>query len=393
MKLLIVNTLYHPYKIGGAELSVQALAEEFKSLGLTVGVLTLGESSNIEIVNGVSIWRLKIRNLFWPFDGKPKNTLKKILWHVKDAYNSSYDHDIDEIFKSFKPDVLFTNNLSGFSIRVWSLAKSNNIKIVHTLRDYYLQCPKTVKFKKGRNCNKLCFDCKILSVLKKEASKNIDYVIGISNFILQDHLTEGYFKDTPNQVIYNGFKFNDIIFTKKELPKGETIVFGYIGQLNKPKGIELLLNSFSHLNKSNKWKLLIAGKADESYLNKLKQINESNDVEFMGFVNSSDFFNKIDVLIVPSLWHEPFGRVVLEGIIKNKVVIGSNVGGIKELLYENSDFLFNPNDKDDLLRVLKNVFSDKNILQKFSFSSNRLSEFSLKKTSLQYLDIFKKILA
>ncbi len=390
MKILIVNTLYDPYKIGGAEISVQALAEEFSINGKEVGVLTLGEEDNHYNLNDVLIWRLKIENNFWPFDDANKSTINKLFWHISDVNNKRYDNKIKNIFNVFKPDILFTNNLSGFSTRVWSLAKSNNIKIVHTLRDYYLQCPKTVKFNKGKNCNKLCFDCKMLSFFKKEASKNIDFVIGISDYILQDHLNQGYFKDVPYRVIYNGFKFNNEIFAKKKLPQGETIIFGYIGQLNKSKGVELLLNSFSHLDKSNKWKLQIAGKADESYLNKLKQINGSNNVEFLGFVNSSDFFNKIDVLIVPSLWNEPFGRVVLEGIIKNKVVIGSNVGGIKELLSENPYFLFNPNDEGDLLRVLKSIFSNKNILQKFSFNPDKLSKFSLKKTSLQYLEVFKK---
>ncbi|MFH4963795.1 glycosyltransferase family 4 protein [Gaetbulibacter sp. M235] len=393
MKILIVNTLYSPYKIGGAEISVQALAEEFSINGEEVGVLTLGKEDSQYILNDILIWRLKIENNFWPFDDSNRSTINKLFWHISDVNNKMYDNKIKKIFNVFKPDILFTNNLSGFSTHVWSLAKSNNIKIVHTLRDYYLQCPKTVKFKKGKNCNKLCFDCKMLSFLKKEASKNIDFVIGISNFVLQDHLKEGYFKDVPNQVIYNGFKFNDEIFAKKELPQGETIVFGYIGQLNKSKGVELLLNIFAHFDKSDKWKLKIAGKADENYLKKLKQINESKSVEFLGFVNSSDFFNKIDVLIVPSLWNEPFGRVVLEGIIKNKVVIGSNVGGIKELLSENPNFLFDPNDKDDLLRVLKSVFSNRNILQEFSFNPDKLSKFSLKNTSLQYLEVFKKTLA
>ena len=151
MKVLIVNTLYYPYKIGGAEISVQSLAEEFSLLGISVGVLTLGEADNFEVVNNISIWRLKIENIFWPFNNQSKNTILKLKWHTKDLNNKGYDSKIKAIFESFKPGILFTNNISGFSTRIWKLANIQNIKIVHTIRDYYLQCPKTTKYKNDKN--------------------------------------------------------------------------------------------------------------------------------------------------------------------------------------------------------------------------------------------------
>lgn len=194
MKLLIVNTLYHPYKIGGAEMSVKALAEKLKSLGAEVAILTLAESNCKDKINGIMVWRLKIKNLFWPFNQGNNSGLKKLLWHKKDIYNRGYDNDINVILDSFNPDIMLTNNLSGFSIRIWDIAKSRNIKIVHVIRDYYLQCPKTTKFKNGHNCSSLCISCKLLSYRKKVASINVDYVVGISNHVLQDHLNYGILK-------------------------------------------------------------------------------------------------------------------------------------------------------------------------------------------------------
>lgn len=388
MKVLIVNTLYHPYKVGGAEISVQALAEEFNLLGITVGVLTLGESDDFEVINNISIWRLKLENIFWPFNNQLKSSLSKLRWHAKDANNKGYDKKIKSIFESYKPDILFTNNLSGFSTRIWELAKHKNIKIVHTLRDYYLQCPKTTKFKNKHNCESLCLDCKVLTAIKKRNSAKVDYVIGISNFVLQDHLKQGYFKNVNSEVIYNGFKFDYKPRDLKLLNK-DKVTFGYIGQINKEKGVELMLKSFVGLNNENKWNLLVAGNVKPEYFEVLKRINDSNKIKYLGYANNKSFFEKIDVLIVPSLWNEPFGRVVLEGIINNKVVITSKNGGINEIMQNNQNFTFNPNSKalssllDDIINNRKDV--------SFDYNLEDMTKFNIKNTVIKYSKLFSEI--
>ena len=47
------------------------------------------------------------------------------------------------------------------------------------------------------------------------------------------------------------------------------------------------------------------------------------------------YYKAADILLVPSLWHEPFGRVILEGAINGCYIIGSDRGAIPELI----DFL------------------------------------------------------
>lgn len=387
MNILIVNTLYAPNKVGGAERSVQTLAENFVVLGHTVKVVCLDkEDSNYEI-KGVSINALKIKNSYWPFDNKSKTSYQKFIWHLKDVKNVNYKNDFKNLIKDFKPDVLFTNNISGFSTHVWQIAKKLNVKIVHTLRDYYLQCPKTTKFKKDKNCETLCTDCKVLSIAKKKDSQRVDFLVGISHYILKDHTNNGYFKDIPNQVIYNGFDTDTKI--KDRVKNDNKIVFGYIGQINKSKGIELLLESFLKV-RNNNWQLLIAGNVADEYLSNLKSINNSHQIKFLGFTKSSSFFNMIDVLIVPSLWHEPFGRVVLEAMIHKKPIIGSKRGGIIELLSNNKKFIFNP-DKKDLNLFIERAIVDQNFLDSFVFDQKFLNNFKIEKIIHEYLNVFKKV--
>ncbi|MDP5104875.1 MAG: glycosyltransferase family 4 protein [Polaribacter sp.] len=387
MRIAIINTLYAPNQIGGAEKSVQALAENFVLTGNKVIVICLGKEASSYLLNDVIVEVLKIENDYWPFELENKKAYQKFSWHLKDASNTKYNNTISELLSRFNPSILFTNNLTGFSTKVWSIAHKLNIKIVHTLRDYYLQCPSTTKFKNNLNCDKTCLNCKLLSIPKKTDANKVDYVIGISKFILKDHINNGYFKNIPNKVIYNGFDItnNRISETK------DTLVFGFIGQINRSKGIELLLESFSKIKKNQTWKLLIAGTIEQEYLNFLKTINNSNQIEFLGYTKSDLFFNQIDVLIVPSLWNEPFGRVVFESIMNKKPVIASNKGGLSELLSNNKKYLFNPVEKE-LTKLLKKIIVDSTFLNNFLFDESFIEEFKIEKTAHQYLAVFEEVL-
>lgn len=385
MKIAIVNTLYAPNKIGGAERSVQTLAESFSLKGNDVIVICLGEEDGQYKLNGIPIYKIKIKNDYWPYDSISRGLFKKLKWHLKDSSNNKYNNFFKNLFRTFQPDILFTNNISGFSTKIWNTVTNSNTKIVHTLRDYYLQCPKSTKFKNDLICENPCSNCKILSIPKKKDSVKVDFLIGISNYILKDHINNGYFNGVQNKVIYNGFEFDKEKFNRKK----NNNTFGFIGQINKPKGVELMLDSFSKI-KDSSWKLLIAGKIEDNYLSYLKSIYDSSQIEYLGFVDSSKFFKMIDVLIVPSLWNEPFGRVVLESLIHKKPVIASCKGGIPELLLNNEEFIFNP-DLGGLTSIIKKIIYNTSFLKKFNFQRAFLDEFKVDKTAQQYLDVFKEI--
>jgi glycosyltransferase involved in cell wall biosynthesis len=187
-------------------------------------------------------------------------------------------------------------------------------------------------------------------------------------------------------LIYNGCYIDKL----KIKTHPHTNTFGFIGQIKKSKGIELLLKSFSKLENLS-WRLIIAGKINKNYLEYLQEINNSVRIEYVGYIDSASFFEMIDVLVVPSLWNEPFGRVVLESIINKKPVIASNMGGIKELLSKNKNFIFHPKE-DSLTDLIKKIILNKDFLGEFNFQKSLLDKFDIEKTVDQYLDVFNEIL-
>lgn len=390
MKVLIVNTLYQPFKVGGAEISVQTIAEGLHKRGIDVAILTLGKNEEEVYVNKIPVYRLALKNVFWPFDQVDQPKVKKLKWHFTDIYNKKYNTSFLKIINEFDPDIIHTNNLMGFSVSIWDIAKSKGIKVVHTLRDYYLQCPKTNKFKND-NCEKQCMECVCFSVIKKTKSQSVDSVVGISNFILKNHLDKGYFKPSAKKVIYNGFDTTKEISLKSNFKNQTFLKFGFIGQVNKAKGIEILIQVLAGFRDYNNWKLYIAGRVESSYKDFLLSFLPDEKVEFMGYVKQETFFNTINVLVVPSLWEEPFGRVVLEGILSNVPVLGSNKGGIKEILSNNSKFTFNPLN-EDLKNTLKLIIENPKELNTFNFDMDYIYRlFSLESMIDQYIKVYEEL--
>lgn len=81
MKIMIFNALYYPYRVGGAEISVQLLAEELVRQGNKVCVVTLGESQSREkrFINGVDVISLPLKNVYWPYSEKRSLLLRKFF--------------------------------------------------------------------------------------------------------------------------------------------------------------------------------------------------------------------------------------------------------------------------------------------------------------------------
>ncbi|MBU9858666.1 glycosyltransferase, partial [Rahnella aceris] len=153
MRIIIINSLYYPHKVGGAEVSVQMLAEDVARQGNDVLVLTLHDDKYIrkENINGVNVEYLPLRNVYWPFSGGVQHRINKLRWHIKDLYNREMIDVVESRINEFKPDVVHTNNLSGFSVGIWKLLSQLKIPLVHTTRDYYLFHPNSTLFKNGKN--------------------------------------------------------------------------------------------------------------------------------------------------------------------------------------------------------------------------------------------------
>lgn len=379
--------------MGGAERSVQFLAEELQSGGCDVTVITTGPKDEFVIVNNVSVYYLNTKNLYWLFNANYQKTIKKIVWHSIDAYNIRTLKPLIKLLKKINPDIIHTHNLSGFSPIIWKLAAQLSIPVVHTLRDYYLLCPKSTMYRNNQNCLKQCLDCKLYSFPKKRFSHTVEAVVGISNFILNKHFQYGYFAQAKiKKIVYNSVK--QPIPMVKDLSQRE-IVFGFVGRLSYEKGVDLICKAFIELKKEGiNNQLLIFGKSlDEKYEKRLKNNYEFSNINFAGYLKPEDIYKRIDVLIVPSLWQEPFGRIVIEAYSYGIPVIANNVGGLAELVNGNeTGFLFD-NSINDLLNKIRIIIKQKEVFKKMVVNAMTYhTRFNQEQTIAQHIKIYENLL-
>ena len=335
MKILIISTLYPPHVIGGAEKAAAELAEALVRRGHAVVVVSLHPESNevVEDRNGVRIYRLPMDNFYWPFGRQDKpSILRRFAWHIREMWNPVAARRIGRILDAEKPDVVNTHNVCGFSIATWREVKRRKVRLVHTLHDYYLMCSNGRLFRKDRNCEKRCLSCTFLTLNRRRSSRLPDAVVSVSQHALDEHIRRQYLQDVPTTVIYNiqgGTKPSNP--QRKEAGSlFNGVVFGFIGRLEQEKGIETLLEATKHLNRSN-WILKVAGRGLMGYIQNLRRTYSDPRIEWLGFIDSSEFYSSVDAVVIPSLWAEPLPYVVVESLHAGKSLICALSGGIPEI--------------------------------------------------------------
>jgi len=344
VKILIANTLYFPDEPGGAEISTRLLAEGLVRAGIEVCVVcaTGTGADRVDDVNGVKVYRLRSVNLYWPHVREKHGRVAKLIWHAIDVYNVIMSRKLSSIIAREKPDVISTSNLSCLSVDIWRLARNAGVPIVHTARDYYLMCPTAIMFSHAKPCERQCGVCSVYAQPKRVASARVAAAVGVSRFVLQKHLESGYFsRATRTAVIYNACESNEDSTSAQRTRRyqGGPVRLGLLGRVSREKGLEVLLEQLLADN-TLQWTLAVGGHADADYLESIKAKYDDPRVEYLGRVNPDEFFDGIDILVVPSIWNEPFGRVTVEAYSHGVPVVGANTGGIPEVIEPRTNLAF-----------------------------------------------------
>ncbi|MFH1428812.1 MAG: glycosyltransferase family 4 protein [Candidatus Margulisiibacteriota bacterium] len=198
-------------------------------------------------------------------------------------------------------------------------------------------------------------------------------------------------------------KAKNILFPDSFAHK-KNIKIGYLGSIEPRKGIKELTEAFFRVNlKYPLSSLHIAGRVlpvAKGYHQKIIKFCLMNGIDKSVFWHGSiddiiGFFNKMDIIVVPSL-SEPFGRVVIEAMAAGKPVIGSTCGGIPEIIQNGkTGFLCEPGNSIDLSRVIfevMNMHSD-DITDIINNAHQMVVEkFSLDKQITKVLNIYSSVL-
>ena len=146
---------------------------------------------------------------------------------------------------------------------------------------------------------------------------------------------------------------------------------GMVGRINEAKGQHLLIKALSNIKDKNVKAYFVGHEMKKGYIDELKALAKKLDVEdrvfFLGFMkNPHHFFQACDVIVLASK-RETFGLVIIEAMQVGTAVIGSNSGGVVEIIDdEKTGLLFEVGDENSLATAIKKLKVDKELLMKIA---------------------------
>jgi len=392
MKILKVIHGYPMLYNAGSEVYTQTICHELAKQGHTVHVFTREEDS------------------FRP-DGSVRSmsdpAMNEITLHLvnnprmRDRYRMDIiDQRFAELIAHIKPDVVHIGHLNHLSTSLVFEAKQRNIPVVFTLHDYWLMCPRgqfmqmhsannelwaACDGQSDRKCATQCY-ARYFSGNEQEYEQDVDYW---ENWVRRrmDHIREvvkqvdlfispakylkaRYEKDfglPAEKSIYLDYGFDRSRMDGRVRPKTSQFTFGYIGTHIPAKGIHQLIDAFGMLN--GKARLRIWGRDRGQDSRALRQLanrlqnDESKNIEWMKEYENQkltqDVFNKVDVIVVPSIWVENSPLVIHEAQQARIPVITANTGGMAEYVrHEVNGLSYQHRSSADLATQMQRLLDD-----------------------------------
>ena len=232
---------------------------------------------------------------------------------------------------------------------------------------------------------------------RKDILEKCEAVFCVSEYIKNKFL-EGIVSNTEKvHVLYNGVNRQ----LKKFPIKKKEILF--VGRLVSEKGVDLYVDVVQSIAKNfPDWSFELIGsfrlgddKHKDAFINalikKFKKI--SNQTKFHGFKNQAFVQEKMKtaaIIVIPSVWEEPFGLVAAEAMSNGIGIIASDIGGIPEIV-EGNGVLIKDVNKQKLEYAIVDLISNsskRKKLQKLSWDNFKLSA----KKSSEKLDKYREII-
>ncbi|MCV9936369.1 glycosyltransferase [Boseaceae bacterium BT-24-1] len=365
MRILMACAAFPPFIDGGGPISAMIVAKLLRAAGHDLTVVNVSGEDRHEIYDGVPVHRLRSLNIDWNYR-LPRPAWKKVIWHALENFNPRAFLVMRREIKRLRPDVVLTDSIENINVATWAAAKSCGVPVAHILRSTFLLCWKGSMWRGGDNCGRACSSCQATSYGKKLSSRFVDAVIGETNFIIGRHLEHGYFPNATTNPIPGAIAPVPGALPRPAPPAKRPLRVGFIGVHDPIKGLDTLAAA-AHRLQVEPVEFLIAGSGQSDYAKALPGRFPAHNTRFLGWTKPDEFLPQIDILAAPSLFREPFGRVVIEAFAHGVPVIGAKSGGIPETIQPGiNGALFEPGDDAALAEAIMAFAKDRTLVARQS---------------------------
>ncbi len=395
--LLSVNNYY--YLRGGAEKVFLDHNQLLASLGWQVAPFAMTGAKNLSTPwSDYFVQEIEF--------GESYSLGEKIVNAAKIIHSPEAKRQIRRLINDFKPDIAHAHNIyHHLSTSILPELRRHNIPVVMTLHDLKLACPAYTMI----SDNQICEQCKsgLYHVAKNRCMKGS---LLLSGLILMEAYFNRYFNryedNVSRYVVPSQFyidKFVEWGFARERFVHIPNFVepepgqqanggvsdganyFVYAGRLSHEKGLLTLINAAAEQG----YPLVVAGTGPlEAMLKaRVEQLNAKN-IEFVGYLDRHKLAKLVAdcrAVIVPSEWYENCPMSVIEAFLAGKPVIGSDVGGISEMVdHEVDGFKFEMGNVESLATIMNAVASfDKSKLATLGENAHRKATTVFSKAQYQ----------
>jgi len=338
LKVALCSDYFYP-KIGGITTHIEGLARSLEERGHDVIIITRKAKFD-DKDHGLNV--IRIESLF-----KSSRTL--------DIPNTL---EMEKIIKSETPDVIHSHHaFSPISLFSLSIGKKLGIKTVLTNHSIQFLYDFDVLWKPSS----------ILLFPIRQLINNADHIIAVSQAAAR---FMSYFTSKDIEVIPNGINVNEFALVTKEFD-GKSILF--VGRLVYRKGLHKLLRIMEYVAHENREAhLTIVGSGYLSLLIKvmIRTLNLNKNVTVKKKLLKSELiklYQGANVFVMPSIYGESFGIVLLEAMASKTPVVATDQGGIKEIIRnEETGLLVKREEIEKMAEKIITLLNDKSYCKEVS---------------------------
>ena len=401
MRILFLTNFYLIHGSGGEEQSCQQVVDGLKQRGHTTLVLTSMHGTNNVPVEAEGIYR----SLYLEMDLVPLR--HSITFFTKRKAREKHNLQIFErVLQQFDPDIIFIWGMWNLPNSLPAFAEANYpYKVVYRFATYWPTLPSQHEFywrTPGRNWYsrllKQVLGHIALAMLTKQAQQaplTFRHAICVSTAV-RNVLVEAGVPVSHARVIRTGLDLKHYLNNGEQHSlhhEDQNLNLLYAGRIYPEKGIDTVIEAMIKLlhNQGKRGiRLSLAGSGSVEYENHLRQlVNQAgltDYVSFLGWVQPEEMpelLRKFDVLVLPSIWPEPFARVVLEGMISGLVVMATPTGGTTEILTDGENgLLFAAGDAEDLAQKIICLATDPKLRRRLALAGQQTVVERFTKTNM-----------
>ncbi|WP_437878428.1 glycosyltransferase [Sorangium sp. So ce513] len=321
---------------------------------------------------------------------------------ARDGYrHAGVDQRFAELCDRLRPDVVHIGHLNHLSTSLVAEAAGRGIPIVYTLHDYWVMCPRgqfmqthpadptdlwaACDGQEDRKCAERCY-ARFFSGAPDEREEDVAYWTGwvarrmrhvremadlVDLFIAPARYLERRYRQAfglpERKLVYLDYGFDLSRLAGRARTPGEPFTFGYIGTHIPAKGIHQLLEAFGQVRGDAR--LRIWGRPRGQDTEALRAIAQrlpggaAARVEWLPEYRNEDIvrdvFDRVDCIVVPSIWVENSPLVIHEALEARVPVITANAGGMAEYVHhEVNGLLFEHRDPASMARQMQRLADD-----------------------------------